>query len=548
MNICGVKLTHDGAVALIRDGKLVFSWEMEKINNNERYAKISDLRTITEFLDFHGQGAVDHLVFDGWHRTNRTHLWFGQEVGINLAPYRRGIFNGNALQKYRGTALDLQYVSYPHYSTHLASSYCTSPFARRSEDALGLVWDAHMFPYIYLVSHASGEVKNIGAVCHLIATAYFRLANKYSPFNDPIEYPAVLGISGKIMAYIAQGKINEEALALFNDAYRSAVEEVFANRASSDDRYVQTDLGEAIAEKMIRSIPRRSIEDADMLASLHAFFESKIIEGLREMLKRHPTLPRRLCMAGGAALNIKWNRAIRSSGLFDDVWVPPFPNDSGSAIGAACCAMLTETKHRYLEWDVYSGPLLRSPELTPGWSARPADLREVAGILASGDEPVIVMKGRAELGPRALGHRSILAPATSLKMRDALNNIKEREWYRPIAPICLEHRAPDIFDPGSPDPFMVFDHNVREAWRDRVPAICHYDGTARLQTINQTQDAELFVLLTEYERLTGVPLLCNTSANGKEKGFFSDVQSAMKWGRVKNIWSEGVLYSKLAIL
>ncbi|MEE3922504.1 carbamoyltransferase C-terminal domain-containing protein [Micromonospora sp. BRA006-A] len=150
----------------------------------------------------------------------------------------------------------------------------------------------------------------------------------------------------------------------------------------------------------------------------------------------------------------------------------------------------------------------------------------------------MVVDGRAELGPRALGHRSIIAPAHDPAMKDRLNEIKLRESYRPVAPICLEERAPEVFDPGTPDPYMLFEHHIRPGggWRDRVPAVVHADGSARLQTVGPAHPL-LFELLTAYERHSGIPVLCNTSANHPGRGFFPDAASAMRWGGVPRVWS-----------
>jgi carbamoyltransferase len=155
----------------------------------------------------------------------------------------------------------------------------------------------------------------------------------------------------------------------------------------------------------------------------------------------------------------------------------------------------------------------------------------------------VVLDGRAELGPRALGSRSIIAPATSPKMKDRLNEVKDREPYRPVAPICLEEAAPGVFTPGTPDPYMLFDHEVRPEWRARIPAIVHLDGTARLQTVGRG-DGAVRRLLESYFEASGIPVLCNTSANLKGSGFFPDVASALAWGRVDLVWSEGTLYRR----
>ena len=197
-----------------------------------------------------------------------------------------------------------------------------------------------------------------------------------------------------------------------------------------------------------------------------------------------------------------------------------------------------------MDWDVYKGPHLIKNQPAEGWRKRDCSIKGLARLLHETEEPVVFLNGRAELGPRALGNRSILASARSLEMKDILNNAKGRESYRPVAPICLENRAAEIFEPGSRDPYMLFEHVVKREWADRIPAICHLDGTARLQTINSEENKEISELLMEYEKISGIPVLCNTSANDKGCGFFPDIYSATKWGKVNYVWSNHVLYEK----
>jgi hypothetical protein len=142
-----------------------------------------------------------------------------------------------------------------------------------------------------------------------------------------------------------------------------------------------------------------------------------------------------LCSTGGCALNIKWNSLLRDSGMFRAIWVPPFPNDSGAALGAACCEMVREGRALALQWDVYSGPDLQPQRPAPAWTASPCDERRLARILHEQAEPVVVLHGRAAVGPRALGNRSILASAVEPGMKDRLNAIKGRADYRPVAPV-----------------------------------------------------------------------------------------------------------------
>jgi carbamoyltransferase len=180
----------------------------------------------------------------------------------------------------------------------------------------------------------------------------------------------------------------------------------------------------------------------------------------------------------------------------------------------------------------------------PGWEAKPCSVPELAALIYEGNEPVVLLNDCAELGPRALGNRSIVGNAFNPKMKDILNAVKKREPYRPVSPICLREKAPALFEPGSPDPFMLFDHQVRPEWLDRIPAVCHLDDSARLQTITREDNPVVGELLEAYEERSGIPLLCNTSANFNGKGFFPDVYSATAWNGVNYVWCNQVLYEK----
>jgi carbamoyltransferase len=346
------------------------------------------------------------------------------------------------------------------------------------------------------------------------------------------------------MAYTAYGAADEGLVAGMQAAYDRATAAVAPAERALSDMELGEPLGREILDRVVAESRGLGGRPEDMIASWHVFLERMLLEGLGRLLAAHRLDRPRFCFAGGCALNIKWNRALRASGLFEEMWVPPFPNDAGSAIGTACCAMYLREGRRRLEWNVYSGPALRGSVPGPGWASAPCGVRELARLLHEGGEPVVVLDGRAELGPRALGNRSILAPAVDPAMTGILNTIKRRESYRPIAPICIESRAPVVFDPGIPDPYMLYDHDVRPDWRARIPAVCHKDGTARIQTFSQADHPLIHALLTEYEQLSGVPVLCNTSANDNGSGFFPDVASAMRWGGVGRIWSDQVLYAR----
>lgn len=557
MIICGLKLTHDGAVALIEDGKLIFSVEMEKLNNNPRFSSIEETSVIARILRDHGYqlSDVDCFAVDGWGGTDQDALALqprleigdgfntlavthgGKPFKLNVAPYREKTLDSDILREWAfdGLKIDdgnLKYSSYLHGATHVAGAYCTSDFARENQDAYILAWDGGMYPRLYFYDAPAQRFENFGPIFLFIGNIYTIFSQHFGPFKAGGNFAKdSLSVAGKVMAYIALGEARRELFKEFDEIYR---------------RHYDTPMGFAniFANEFKKRIEGRGYSDEDILTTFHVYLGELLIEKLSKKVKRTGEKSRNLCMVGGCALNIKWNSAIRNTGLFDAVYTPPFPNDSGSAVGAACCAMLTKDRRRFVDWSVYSGPDIIHNAPDKGWTSSPCSIPQLADLLHRGGEPVVFLNGKAELGPRALGNRSILAAAVSPRMKDILNKAKKREDYRPVSPICLEHRAPDIFDPGTRDPYMLFDHNVRDLWVDKIPAVIHLDGTARLQTISAEDNPIVASLLEEYEKISGVPLLCNTSANLNGSGFFPDLLSATQWGKVNYAWCENTLYER----
>ena len=560
MKILGIKTSHDGALALIDNGKLIFSYEMEKLKNNNRIAVFNlTLNEVEIILNDYGYSlqSLDIIAIDGWRNDKETVLQSLKEeevtvvknaelaedllVDLKLAKY--GVLiskDEDVLKAVNGTveSLGLSYSSYMHVTGHLYCAYSTSPFAKEKQDSYILTWDGGMPPQLFYYSSSAKKMISYGPLFLMFGGVYPEFAFEFSPF-DKIKGDAQA--SGKIMAYIALGKLNDELLQQFFKIYNELESKVINDVNIKNITWVTRQFIERSKEYFQLS----DLSNEDVLCTFHVFLENLLIEKLKDTIEKIPNSTENLCFVGGCALSIKWNSKIRNTNLFENMWVPPFPNDSGSAIGVACCAMVDKTGNEVLEWNVYSGPkVVKSKELKESYEVRPFSVKELAELLADKDEPVVVINERAELGPRSLGNRSIISTATHTKMKDKLNFIKGRESYRPVAPICLEADAPVVFSPGSPDPYMLFEHTVKEEWRDKVPAIVHLDGSARLQTVNQDENEVIYELLKRYHEISGVPLLCNTSANFRGKGFFPDVQSVMEWDAVNYIWSDNVLYER----
>lgn len=556
MNICGIKLTHDGAVALIKDNKLEFCVELEKCRNNPRFQEIKDTEIIGEILKNYGYTAadIDCFVIDGWGGVDQEALAIqprleiaegfnklsaehnGNKYFLNVGQYEEGKLEDTVLKEWSFNGLKIgnkeyEYKSYLHVASHILSAYCTSDFAKKGEESYVLVWDGGMYPRLYYINNKY-EIENLGPIFLLIGNIYTIFSQHFGPFKVKSSFAKdSLSIAGKVMAYIAKGKVHEELYPIFDEIYRNhySYPMGFAN---------------VFANEFKKKIVDFNITDEDILCSFHFYIEKLLIEKLQRKIKRFDRNCKNLCISGGCGLNIKWNSSIRNCGIFKSVYVSPFPNDSGSAIGAACCAMFSKTNHRFLEWNVYSGPKLIENDPNDEWSKREFSIKQLAELLYKSNEPVLVLNGNAELGPRALGNRSIIASPILAEMKSILNYVKDREEYRPVSPICLESRAAEIFKPGISDPYMLFDHMVKEEWKNKIPAVIHLDGSARLQTITKEQNPIIGKLIEEFEKLSNIPLLCNTSANYNGKGFFPDIKSAAEWNRVNYIWSGNYLYEK----
>lgn len=258
----------------------------------------------------------------------------------------------------------------------------------------------------------------------------------------------------------------------------------------------------------------------DIAASLQWALEDAVLDLAKTLHAR--TGARNLVLAGGVALNCVMNARLRDEGPFSAVWVQPASGDSGTALGAALHVWAQESgveRVDYVMDRAFLGPEYSDDEVEAflRWSKLPyrrmADVAgETADLLAE-DRIVGWFQGRMEFGPRALGARSILASPLKERMRDRLNDIKDREDFRPVAPVVLEEHAAEWFDTMGPSPFMLFVDDVRPEMADHVPAIRHVDGSARLQTINRDQNPRYYDVIDAFSQRTGVPVLVNTSFN-----------------------------------
>jgi carbamoyltransferase len=271
---------------------------------------------------------------------------------------------------------------------------------------------------------------------------------------------------------------------------------------------------------------------ADLACSVQRRLEEVLLELVRWLHSR--TGDRDLVMAGGVALNCVANSHLWRAGPFERIWVQPASGDSGTALGAAM-----HVAHA-LGDDVQPMP---GAALGRGWDAaaleqrlqtadlafeRPRDIADTAAAALAANEVVAWFQGRSEFGPRALGHRSLLADPRHPANLEKLNDIKGREQFRPVAPMVLTERAAEIFEGPLPSPYMLFTQRVRPEWRDRIPAVVHIDGTARIQTVDRRQEPLVARMLERFEARTGVPVVVNTSLNTAGRPMVDDPRDALE--------------------
>lgn len=242
---------------------------------------------------------------------------------------------------------------------------------------------------------------------------------------------------------------------------------------------------------------------------------------------RNLTGERFLGVSGGVALNCLMNRRLVAESGFEEIFFQPAAGDGGACIGAALYAYhdLFRGEDRRTLRDLYLGPDYSDDALEAALRAKLLSYRRSVDIVAEVAERLAAGKivgwfqGRMEAGPRALGNRSILVDPSRAEMKDRLNAlVKKREAFRPFAPAVPADRRAEFFDlpAGVESPFMMLIADVRPEMRDRLPAITHVDGTARVQTVSEKENPRFLALLRKFGELRGIPVLLNTSFNVNE--------------------------------
>ena len=387
-----------------------------------------------------------------------------------------------------------------HHLSHAASAFHASPFGEAA--VMTLDGRGEKATTGYAVGRGI-DLEWLGQVHmpHSLGLLYEQVTSYLGFLHSSDEY--------KVMAVASYGR--PRYVKDFSDIVRLGTE----GRYTIEDPRLEERFGPA----RLRGGPLEA-KHFDIAHSLQVVLEETVLE-LAGWLHRASGCAE-LCMAGGVALNCVMNARVRDRGPFREIWVQPAAGDAGTALGAALWVDNHERPDRARTWRMdhaFLGPEYDAADIEEllRWSKLPyrrlGDVAEETAEILAQDRVIGWFQGRMEFGPRALGARSILASPIHAEMQARLNEIKDREDFRPVAPVVLEEEAGAWFEGARVSPFMLFIFDVKADKADKIPAVRHVDGTARVQTIRRDQSPAYYDLLKAFQRRTGVPVLVNTSFN-----------------------------------
>lgn len=498
MSILSFKPGHDGTIAHLTGGNLAFLLEAEK-DSFPRYAEVTPsvlLESMSMLPD-----VPDVVVTSGWVK------------GFHSAerPLETGYFGVGKravkATKTRFLGKDLHCFSSTHERSHILCSYGMSPF-EQGRPCYMLLWEGTFGCFYEINEHL--EIKRFPQVIVEPGTKYAFL---FSLADPTYAGRFRLSSAGKLMALAAYS--DRKA---FTHAEKETAEFIVDNiRLLNSDK-------SSMSWSPYYNIGVEHPDFKNLAGKFSDLIFNRFYEFARLNLKKgYPLL-----IGGGCGLNCEWNTKWRNSSLFADVFVPPVANDTGSAIGTAVDAQHHYTGNAKISWDVYSGnEFIRDMEVVDGYRKFTLDYDVVAKYLLEG-KVFAWVQGRYEMGPRALGNRSLLASPFDKRTCDRLNEIKKRESYRPVAPVCLEEEVSRLFEWSGPSPYMLYFQRVKDA---RLRAVTHVDNSARVQTVNREQNEKLYRLLGAFKRASGVGVLCNTSLNFSGRGFINRMSDLIEYAR-----------------
>jgi carbamoyltransferase len=547
MNILGINAYHGNAsAAIVSEGRLVAAVEEERFNR-VKYAAGFPAQAIRYCLREAGLELkdIDHVAVprNPYARLG-TKLFYAMRMPSFARERMKVLAKFTGIPEALGQAFDAEpakiaakFHRVEHHQAHLASAFFVSPFERAallSADGLG------DFASTMWGSGEGSRMKIEGAIAFPHSLGLF-----YSAVTQYLGF-LKFGDEYKVMGLAAYGEAEQleafrDIVRITGNGFRLGLEYFTHHRTGPDMSWAEADktpvLGKMFSEAMEKRLgPKRNPEEPleqrhrNLASALQARLEEVYLGMLKKLAER--TGIKALCLAGGVAFNCVANGKIFDTTGFEQVHVHPAAGDAGLAVGAAYYVwhQILGKPRSFVMDHAYWGPGYRHEEIRGaigasslaknGWRAEELGeenlLERTAAMVADG-KILGWFQGRAEWGPRALGNRSIVADPRRPEMKEVLNQrIKHREIFRPFAPSILAESTSAWFEKSHPSPFMTLAYSVRPEKRDKIPAPTHIDGTGRLQTVTREANPRYWSLIKAFEKLTGVPVVLNTSFNDNE--------------------------------
>ena len=521
MKVLGVNAVfHDPAAALVVDGEIVAAAEEERFNRrkhgkcNESFATWEVPELAAAWCLAQAGLAASDLDAVAYSYDPSLAMPLGPDVTADgweglrtLYAARAPLFLRTALP-----GLDPAIVRFvPHHISHAASAALAAPYPTSSV----LVLDGRGETRSHLAGRSvDGDLDVLAAheLPHSLGLLYEEVTEHLGFRRSSDEYKVMALASYGTPAWLPE--FRELVRATGGGGFRVEPVEwgTFVKRVTNGEEWTQ--------------------DHADLASTVQVRLEEVLLDLTRWLHAQ--TGDRALTLAGGVALNCVANSRLAREGPFESIWVQPAAGDAGTALGAAlhvahalgdrCTPMGTAALGR--EWDEAE----LEAWLTTAAVAyeRPRDVAESVAETLAANGIVAWFQGRSEYGPRALGHRSLLAHPGYPANLERMNNVKGREQFRPVAPMVLAERAAEIFDGPIPSPYMLFTHGVRPGWAERIPTVVHVDGTARIQTVDRREEPLVARMLDGFERRTGLPVVVNTSLNTAGRPMVDDPRDALE--------------------
>lgn len=510
MHYLGIScVTHDTSACLIKNNEIIAFVEEERFNRIKHTTHFP-VNSIKYCLEKGGVTLSDVKIGISYD----PNLVLGGGILSKINPietipkiqFRNRIVDQSKKFKfYFGTDVKVNFLK--HHDCHQFSSFPLSGF----DESISISVDGYGENNSAVINHvAGGKVKLLKEVF-----LPHSLGNFYSYFTDWLGFEVNEG-EGKTMGLAPYGKSVynlSDSIKFSNGDFKllttpKMIEKRFGPRRLGEIQQIHKDVAASV---------QKSLEDA--LLHMTAFYNKS----------------KNLCLSGGVALNCVANGKILESRHIDNIFIQPAANDAGTALGAAVM-MASRDGHKFKKMEhIYYGPEFSNTQIKKILDLNKLEYEYVKNIektaahLISEGKIVSWFQGRIEVGPRALGNRSILADPRDPKMKDKVNKlVKHRESWRPFCPSLLEHSMKDYFTIDYESPYMILALEVKEGMRKEIPSVVHVDGTARPQTVNERQNKTYFKLIKEFENVTGIPVLLNTSFNIKGEPIVCTPQDAVR--------------------